>query len=63
MVKYTGCSDLYKTHMLEKALTAMDEDEYNETRLWNDLGKPINLNKAVVRIIKGYYEGKEITIS
>lgn len=59
---YRGDSDKYKEQVITEALMAMDVDKWNLTRLKNDRGRAINLDKNIMEIIKGYYQGKIIMI-
>ena len=59
---YVGDEDSYKVDIICKALTEMNEDFYNITRLKNDNTNAINLDKEVLEIIKAYYQGKKIFI-
>lgn len=59
---YVGDEDSYKVDIICKALTEMNKDFYNVTRLKNDNTNAINLNEEVLEIIKAYYQGKKIFI-
>ena len=59
---YRGDFDKYKEQVITEALMAMDVDKWNLTRLKNDRGRAINLDKNIMEIIKGYYQGKIIMI-
>lgn len=59
---YIGDEDSYKVDIICKALTEMNKDFYNITRLKNDNTNAINLDKDVLEIIKAYYQGKKIFI-
>jgi hypothetical protein len=59
---YVGDEDSYKVDIICKALTEMNKDFYNITRLKNDNTNAINLDKDVLEIIKAYYQGKKIFI-
>ena len=59
---YKGEPDKYKEQVITEALMAMNVDQWNLTRLKNDRGKAINLDKNIMEIIKGYYQGKVIMV-
>ena len=59
---YVGDEDSYKVDIICKALTEMNKDFYNVTRLKNDNTNAINLDKEILEIIKAYYQGKKIFI-
>lgn len=59
---YKGNKDLYKEKVLSEALFAMDNNQWNLTRLKNDCGKAINLDPQVIKILREYYKGKIIKI-
>ncbi len=50
--------DLYKVGMIVKHLKAQTDDEYYLVQVTGNAGKPINLDKDALLLLKKYYEGK-----
>lgn len=51
----------YKVSQIEKHLDAMKEDSYYHAQIVGAEGKPINLDKCALELLKKYFPGEEIT--
>lgn len=59
---YEGITDNYRCKVVSDAIKDMESDDFCLTRLQGDKGKAINIDTDLLKIIKGYFEGKTIMI-
>ncbi len=60
---YKGNKDTYKEKIVSKVLVSTKSGKCSITaQLQNDCGEAISLDRNIIEIIRGYYQGKVIMV-